>query len=212
MEILYITTSISNQAAYTKDINEMTTIHLVAHSSHGYFVNMALCDDGYQDGGARISKIWYDKYDADCVNAWYMEGEANKLIKHKYSDNSNWQKEAFNDCAIKAVNTEVDRIEEACLGDDPSQCIELGNTAAEIVVQRYWCDPPVATPYGTEQETDWKAQCKELSTNVCKGDITTVIAQWCYKNTPDSNQLMNLMDKCEDQVDSMVPGAAVRGE
>ena len=170
------------------------------------------CEDGYTDGQTRIFKIWNNKYDADCVNAWYMEGEANKLIKNKYSDNSNWQKEAFNECAIKAVNAEVDRIEQACLGDDPSQCIELGNTAAEIVVEQYWCEPAVATPYGKDDEPDWKAQCKELSTNVCKGDITTVIAKWCYNNMPNSDQLMRLMDKCEDQVDSMVPGTATEGE
>jgi len=170
----------------------------------------ASCDDGYRDGQTMMFKIWNDKYEADCMNSWYLEGEANELIDREFSDNSNWQKESYNECAIKAVRSEVASIEQACLAADPSQCIDLGNTAAEIVVERNWCEPAIATPYGVNDEPNYKAECKELATNQCKGMIYGVTKVWCYYQTPSSHELKELQDKCEDQVDSMVPGEGER--
>lgn len=165
------------------------------------------CEDGYNDGRNSAWRIWNDQLSANCYNVWDLERLTEELIDEMYSDNSDWQQESFNTCAINAVHDEVERIEQLCLENDSSQCIELGNTAAELVVQSNWCTPGYFTPFTIGP--DYKANCKEAATSICEGQIPNVASRWCPGQTMSTSQMLDLQDRCEEQVDSMVPGEAI---
>lgn len=172
------------------------------------------CESGYEDGRTHTWMIWNNKLGADCYNVWDLERRANILIALKYSDDSNWKNQSFNECAKDAVHAEVQRIEKVCLEDDSSQCTELGNTAAELVIENRWCVPerPGISPYTTTQ--DYKANCKEVATSICKGQIPNVANQWISEQAMTTSQMLELQGECEEQVNDMVPGeeSVLKGE
>jgi hypothetical protein len=114
-----------------------------------------------------------------------------------------WQVQAYNECArIYGVDPRVAEIEEGCLGDDSSQCIDLGETAASMIVYENVCGRYVA-PYAHQ---DYLQDCREVAYGVCEGDIKSKIQEQCSDKWPVStSELSRLMGMCEDQVNSMVP-------
>jgi len=84
-------------------------------------------------------------------------------------------------------------------------CVELGNTAAELVVLTSWCEPGQAdaAPFRTPE---YLADCKKVAVSICEGYIYTVAQDWCPDKSMNTNKLLTLQGGCEDQVDSMVPG------
>jgi hypothetical protein len=114
-----------------------------------------------------------------------------------------WQVQAYNECArIYGVDPRVAEIEEGCLGNDSSQCIDLGETAASMIVYESVCGTYVA-PY---THHDYLEDCREVAYGICEGDIHNKIQEQCSDMWPVStSELSQLMDMCEDQVNSMVP-------
>mmetsp|Transcript_14036 Transcript_14036/g.21154 ORF Transcript_14036/g.21154 Transcript_14036/m.21154 type:complete len:209 (-) Transcript_14036:164-790(-) len=164
-----------------------------------------ICEDGWKDGTTSTQKLW-KKSGSNCANVWGLEAEANKMKNKDYpAEGGNWQDASYNECARDAVDAEVDNIEKMCLEDDSSQCLGLGNTAAELVVKKHWCTPG-AGAYSTPGDPDYKAECKKAATSICEGQIAAVADSWCPTKYLSNNNLRHLQGKCEDQVDDMVPG------
>lgn len=155
------------------------------------------------------------------------------MKEEKYSDSSNWSKASYNECAQDAIDSEVKKIEKKCLEDDryvprfivlkkknldiaseryssaiynSSQCSALGYDAAEQVVRKHWCKPDGSDTWGASDVPDYKANCKAAATSICEGQISNVARRWCHKKNMSPSKLVWLQDKCEKQVDSMVPG------
>jgi len=164
----------------------------------------ASCEDGWEDGAKSVQQLW-KKTGSNCANVWGLEAEADKMKKKDYSEGGNWEEESYNECARDAVDAEVEKIEKTCLEEDSSQCVSLGNAAAEIVVKEYWCTPGSGA-YGVPQAPDYKAECKKAATSICEGQIAAVANRWCPNRYMSNSKLLDLQDECEDQVDDMVPG------
>lgn len=165
----------------------------------------ATCEEGWHDGADDLNDLWEDS-GSNCNNIWDLEDDAEDLKDEKYSDDSDWSTASYNECAQDAIDAEVRKLEEECLENDSSQCMDLGYAAAELVVKNNWC-----TPDGEDATTqsDYKAECKEAATSICEGQIPAVASRWCPEQNMSTSQLLDLQDECEDQVDSMVPGAEV---
>merc|ERR1719254_304519 len=85
-------------------------------------------------------------------------------------------------------------------------CAEMGAPAAELVVLNNWCQPgsPGTSPFRTP---DYVAQCKEVATSICEGQIYGVAQRWCADKAMSTSEMLSLQNECEDQVDGMLPGA-----
>mmetsp|Transcript_6344 Transcript_6344/g.11012 ORF Transcript_6344/g.11012 Transcript_6344/m.11012 type:complete len:209 (+) Transcript_6344:184-810(+) len=159
------------------------------------------CEDGYIAGQNDVKQFWIGT-GSNCYNVWTLDDEGDKIKDEKYSSSGNWNEESYNECARNGVDAEVEKIEKACLEEDSSQCVELGNAAAEHVVMDNWCTP--GDDAGTTSNTDWKELCEDMAVTICKGYIPTVTSEWCPSKTMSTSELSGLQDKCEDQVDKMV--------
>ncbi len=139
----------------------------------------------------------------NCDNVWDLQLSADEMKDTLYPVNTgNWKLQAYNECARDyGVDPRVSDIEEGCLGDDSSQCIDLGETAASIIVNENVCDSNSATAYH-----NYLQDCREVAYGICEGNIQNKIQQQCSDKLPVStSELSQLMGMCEDQVNSMVP-------
>jgi len=108
-----------------------------------------------------------------------------------------------NECAAFGVGVSVD-YDRPC-GSSPvaDDCVEMGDTAAELVVMYNWCSPNTAT---SNSFPNYASQCKKVATNVCKGQIPSVARRWCSDEAMTTTNLLDLQRKCEDQVNRMLHG------
>ena len=87
---------------------------------------------------------------------------------------------------------------------EADDCVKMGDTAAELVVNSNWCSPGNAgTAFGFP---DYVSQCKEVATNVCEGQIPSVARRWCSDEAMSTTELLDLQRKCENQVNRMLHG------
>ena len=95
------------------------------------------CQAGTQAGITSANSLWanYPFY-SDCNKVWDLPTGAETMKNDLYPANTgSWQTDAYNQCARDyGVDPQVAMIEMQCLGDDPDQCIDLGETAASIIV------------------------------------------------------------------------------
>lgn len=165
----------------------------------------ATCQEGFGAGQMSVWEIWEDDMDSNCDNIWGLEDAADDMKDDEYPENaSNWKDQAYNDCARDGVDHQVDHYEEECLGDDPSQCQDLGETAAEIIVFDNVCVPDMSGSAYGNAEPDYKETCREVAYGICTGYISTTINKYCSDSNVSTSELLELQNKCEDQVDSMV--------
>lgn len=164
----------------------------------------ALCIDGRKDGKQTVDDLW-KSMDENCDNAWGLEEEANKEKDRKYPCKAdNKEDQEYNDCARYGVDQQVQRIEKECFDDDPSQCQDLGETAAEIIVfANVNCSVASSSTYGND-EPDYKETCREVAYGICSGYISTTINKYCSGSNVSTSELLELQKKCEKQVDNMV--------
>lgn len=179
----------------------------------------ALCIDGRKDGKQTVDDLW-KSMDENCDNAWGLEEEANKEKERKYpckADNEEYQE--YNNCARAGVDQQVQRIEKECFDDDPSQCQDLGETAAEIIVfatvncalassKEFFTaglGPGAlsSSTYGND-EPDYKEICLEVAYGICAGYISTTLNKYCSGSNVSTSEILELQKKCEKQVDNMV--------
>eukprot|EP00581_Thalassiosira_minuscula_P021300 CAMPEP_0184440330 /NCGR_PEP_ID=MMETSP0738-20130409/755508_1 /TAXON_ID=385413 /ORGANISM="Thalassiosira miniscula, Strain CCMP1093" /LENGTH=233 /DNA_ID=CAMNT_0026808213 /DNA_START=218 /DNA_END=919 /DNA_ORIENTATION=- len=100
------------------------------------------CEDGWYAGVDAVDDMWKKKpFYSDCDNVWQLSDEAEDLKDDEFpdDDDTDWRTSTYNECARNGVDSEVTAIEKECLWDDSSQCTDLGNSAAEIVVMDNWC-------------------------------------------------------------------------
>lgn len=163
------------------------------------------CEDGYNDGVEDVENMWEKKpFYGDCDNAWGLSDAAEDLKEDKYpEDDSNWRMDTYYKCGRNGVDDEVATIEKECFYDSSSQCTDLGNAAAEIVVMDNWCTPSGA--YGAaHKDPNYKKECKEAAVTICEGNISNVANRWCPDKNLSTGKLKQLQDECEDQVNDMV--------
>eukprot|EP00579_Thalassiosira_antarctica_P016244 CAMPEP_0201944986 /NCGR_PEP_ID=MMETSP0903-20130614/53672_1 /ASSEMBLY_ACC=CAM_ASM_000552 /TAXON_ID=420261 /ORGANISM="Thalassiosira antarctica, Strain CCMP982" /LENGTH=306 /DNA_ID=CAMNT_0048488043 /DNA_START=136 /DNA_END=1056 /DNA_ORIENTATION=- len=162
------------------------------------------CTQGMKDGQEEVRQAWRNN-GQNCDDVWSVENEANRIKERKFPRNSgNWRTETYNECARRGVDDEVGRIEKECLEDDSSQCTDLGNAAAELVVMDNFCTPD--SDRGDKGRTDYKRECKKAAYRVCEGNIPNVADRWCPDKNMSTSKLSELQDKCRRQVNSMVGG------
>jgi len=162
------------------------------------------CQTGTQAGVNSVNTLWASPtFDSDCDNIWNLPSSADAMKDNLYPLNTgNWKVDAYNGCARDyGVDPRVAEIEEQCLGNDPDQCIELGETAASIIVYANVCDG-----YSATNHQDYLQTCRDVAYGICEGSSDQKIKEQCIPNWPVSTgKLSQLMGMCEDQVNSMVP-------
>lgn len=164
------------------------------------------CEDGYNAGYDYMQRNWRRERNSNCDNVWDLEDDADDIKDDRYPDNtSDWRTQSYNDCARNGVDDAVSAIEKVCLEDDSSQCIDLGEAAAEQVVINDWCSPSRSNSntYGNSDRPNYKEECKDAAVSICEGNINSVVNMWSCEQ-PSTSELNDLMDECEDQVDGMV--------
>jgi hypothetical protein len=163
------------------------------------------CQDGRAAGQRSVNKLWKQS-GSDCSNAFGLQKNVNRMKTRNYPDTGNWKTKSYNQCARDGADAAVKAIEKKCLNDDSSQCTDLGETAAEIIVYNNVCPGQYAAKH-----TNYKQTCRKVAYGVCQGAIPTKIAQQCstrdaakWKST---SQLSKLMDMCKGQVNNMTPSS-----
>mmetsp|Transcript_19895 Transcript_19895/g.43148 ORF Transcript_19895/g.43148 Transcript_19895/m.43148 type:complete len:220 (-) Transcript_19895:167-826(-) len=163
------------------------------------------CVEGSKDGKRTVDDLWRSMGE-DCGDAFNLEKKADHEKNKKYPSSQNWKTDAFNECARDGVDQQVQKIEKDCLGG-PSECVELGETAAELVVKdNYECTQAQANMHGASEPTDYKKECREVAYGICTGYIPTAVKTVCRnpKETLRTNkELRELQGKCEKQVNKM---------
>lgn len=161
----------------------------------------AACADGAEAGRDDMKKAW-KKMGQNCDDAWNLEDTADDL-KENYPENpSNWKEKSYNECARDAIDAELKAIEKECFEDNSDQCTDLGEAAAEMIVFSQVC--AVANSQNTHGQPDYKAACREMAYDICKGQISSVIDDYCPEDMPSTSGLRKLMKECPDQVDELL--------
>mmetsp|Transcript_14805 Transcript_14805/g.32163 ORF Transcript_14805/g.32163 Transcript_14805/m.32163 type:complete len:137 (-) Transcript_14805:90-500(-) len=126
------------------------------------------------------------------------------MSDRKYPRNPrNWRTKAYNKCARDGAEQQVQKIEKECLNDDSSQCEDLGETAAEIIVFANVCRPEFDEA-SSQRNPDYKKTCRQVAYGICKGQISTKINKYCSDKRLSSTKMLRLQDKCKKQIDGMV--------
>lgn len=165
------------------------------------------CADGKKDGKKTVDDLW-KSMDENCDNAWDLDDDANKKKNKKYPRKAeNRKDQEYNDCARDEVDKQVERIEKKCFDNDPSQCEDLGKTAAELVVKdNYECSQAHASGQSASKHTDYKKECRKVAYGVCEGHITSAVKTICrnrHEKVRSTSELRSLQTKCKKQVDRM---------
>ncbi|KAL3815770.1 hypothetical protein ACHAXA_008820 [Cyclostephanos tholiformis] len=163
------------------------------------------CQSGTQAGIDSVNRLWASPpFNSDCSEVWSLPMSAEAMKNSLYPSNTgNWQTDAYNQCARDfGVDPQVAEIEKQCLGDDPDQCIDLGETAASIIVYQKVCMTYNAANYQSYLQT-----CRDVAIDICEGSIHDKIMEQCSGKWTSITTitLSELMGMCEDQVNSMVP-------
>ncbi len=163
----------------------------------------ASCSQGQRDGQKKVKKIWRNSGE-DCDNVWDLQQRANKAKRRNYLRNPrNWRDQAYNRCARDGIDAQVKRIEKECLEDDSSQCEDLGETAAEIIVFDNVCTPDFSSSSYGHHPPNYKKTCREVAYGICEGNISSTAREYCRDTRVSTSRLRSLQDKCEDQVNKM---------
>eukprot|EP01083_Nonionella_stella_P086141 239114_1 len=93
------------------------------------------CEDG-EDAGIQLVDNFYQN---DCSNvltsSFQDDVEDAADLQFQCTGPCNWKDKAFNDCALTAVDHELDRIGLKCMDQGSDDCNALGEGAANAIVQ-----------------------------------------------------------------------------
>jgi hypothetical protein len=93
------------------------------------------------------------------------------------------------------------------LNDDDNNvnavCAELGEAAAEHIVLDHFCSLGTGTYSSTNAL--YSKKCKKIAYDECEDNISDVAERWCPDKYLKPTKLEKMQDKCEEQVDSMLP-------
>ena len=157
------------------------------------------CQDGTRDGRRAVNDLWNN----DCANAWGLTKSANRMKDRSYPSTArNPRDAAYNKCARDAIDKEVKKVEKNCLEDSSSECEEVGELAASVIVNTQVCN--FGSPYSSGHH-NYKKTCRAVATGICQGQITAKIRQSCPRDMPGTRALLNLQNKCSGEVKSLTP-------
>ena len=164
----------------------------------------ATCQEGWEAGEKAIKDLW-KAGGSNCNDIWSLQNEANAVKTKRFPPGGDWQTSSYNECARNGVDAQVAKTTKKCIGDDSTQCIELGNAAAEHVVMNNFCTPGNPDAFRGEPP-NYKVDCKAAATSICEGQIPSMAKRWFPSKSMSTSKLVELQGKCKRQVDSMVPG------
>ncbi len=96
------------------------------------------------------------------------------------------------------MNDVVKEKERRCLHDDPSECIDLGNTAADMIAYDH-CKIAGISSIGR----DYRPSCKQAAITRCGGAIFDKVRNMC--GAPNDTRVLNdLAAKCSRQVTNLI--------
>jgi len=158
------------------------------------------CQDGTRDGRRAVNDLWNN----DCANAWGLAKSANRMKDRSYPSTArNPRDAAYNKCARDAIDKEVKKVEKKCLEDSSSECEEVGELAASVIVNTQVCN--FGSPYSSPGHHNYKKTCRTVATGICQGQITAKIRQSCPRDMPGTSALRDLQNKCSGEVKSLTP-------
>lgn len=164
-------------------------------------VNAKTFNQGLADGKQDVTNIF--NYNGGCSNIYRLQGDVdNELIYGKYRDTTRTSPsdKLYNEGGRAGANDQVAVYEQQCLSD-PSQCLELGTSAAQSIAYQY------CQYYSAKYQTDYVATCREIAINDCKGKIYNEVYSVCQIRL-DSNTLLTLQNQCQQTIDNLIgPGA-----
>jgi hypothetical protein len=176
------------------------------------FVSAGRYQDGYKDGKDEARAIWKQHYMDDCYSVFEYTVEVKDdlvLGDFKKKPGDNWAVEAYKRGGRDGASAQVIEVQKDCL--DPGYCNELGMTASELIVADF-----CGTFYSLALRNRGPyLLCKDVSTNVCEGNIISKIQQTlkdtgkCASIGNDFDDLTtalvaDLQDECESQVNDMI--------
>ncbi len=97
------------------------------------------------------------------------------------------------------MNDVVEEKRRQCLHDDPSECMDLGNTAADIIAYDH-CK--IGRSGGMSH--DYNRSCKQAAITRCGGAIYDKVRDACGESNTDV--LNDLAAKCPRQVTDLIGG------
>ncbi len=136
------------------------------------------------------------------MNAWGdFEGRVRREIRDRKWDGNgrNWRERSFNQGARAGMNDVVKEKERQCLHDNPSECIDLGNTAADMIAYDH-CN----ISRSRRSRQDYKRSCKQAAITRCGGAIFNKVRDMC--GAPNTRVLNTLTNKCTRQVTDLIGG------
>ncbi len=167
----------------------------------GVFAASTPFNDGRRQGERAANRLW-TRMGGNCADAW---GDFERRVRRDIRDRGwdgdgrNWRERSFNQGARAGMNDVVKEKERRCLHDDPSECIDLGNTAADMIAYDH-CK--VVRPMGIRN--DYKRSCKKAAITRCGGAVYDKVRNMC--GAPNTRVLNRLTNRCEKQVTDLIGG------
>lgn len=156
--------------------------------------NSSSFNDGLRRGREEAERLWINLGD-DCANAFGFNDLVQQEIRRR-----NWDRRGnrFNEGALQGMNEIVHKYEKECLHDSSDLCIELGETAADIIAFNH-CRPSGRRPSSFQ---DFPRNCRDVGTNQCQGSMNDRVRRHCGSRA-NTSTLLSLQNSCRSQVNSL---------
>lgn len=152
--------------------------------------------DGLKRGRREAERMWQNM-GSDCANAFGFNQRIRQEIRRRKWNRSgrDSRETAFREGARAGMNEIVAKYEKKCLHDSPDECIELGDTAADIISFNH-CRP---NRFRATKRNNFAANCRKVGTGQCQGSVVSRVRQYCG-SSPDTRKLRDLQNQCQGQV------------
>jgi hypothetical protein len=82
--------------------------------------------------GVDVAKWLWEQNGSSCSSIWGFEDQVDDYLDEYYpTDTSNWRTNSCNEGVAEGAEQVVDKYEKQCLDDNPDECYDLGNAAAQ---------------------------------------------------------------------------------
>lgn len=162
--------------------------------------NSSSFNDGLSRGRSEAERLWRNLGD-DCANAFGFNDLVQQEIRRRnwHRSGNNFRQRAFNQGAREGMNEIVQKYEKKCLHDSPDLCIELGDTAADIIAFDH-CRPNSGSSASSSQ--NFPRNCRDVGTNQCQGSMNDRVRRHCGSRA-NTSTLLSLQNSCRRQVNRL---------
>lgn len=156
--------------------------------------NSSRFNDGLRRGRREAERLWRN-LGGDCANAFGFNDRVQQEIRRR-----NWHRRGsrFNRGARQGMNEIVQKYEKKCLHDRPDLCIELGETAADIIAFDH-CNPNSGSASSFQ---NFPRNCRDVGTNQCQGSMNDRVRRHCGSRA-NTSTLLSLQNSCRRQVNRL---------